>query len=106
MRDAAVFFTSGGGESVETAVKLVRRYWSLLDRPERTVIVSRDRAYHGLAGYGTSIVGSDIFKVGVAGAADLSGHELRTAEQQQQRLLGGIRLRAVRHRVARRELWL
>ena len=27
--DAVVFFTSGGGESIETAVKLVRRYWSL-----------------------------------------------------------------------------
>ena len=65
MDDASVFFTSGGGESVETAVKLVRRYWSLLGQPERTVIVSRERAYHGLAGYGTSIVGTDAFTVGV-----------------------------------------
>jgi adenosylmethionine-8-amino-7-oxononanoate aminotransferase len=65
VKDAAVFFTSGGGESIETVVKLVRRYWSLLDRPERTVIVSRERAYHGLAGYGTSIVGTEAFKVGV-----------------------------------------
>src|SRR4026208_1833123 len=29
MGDAVVFFASGGGESVETAVKLARRYWSL-----------------------------------------------------------------------------
>ena len=65
MEDASVFFTSGGGESVETAVKLVRRYWSLLGQPERTVIVSRERAYHGLAGYGTSIVGTDVFTIGV-----------------------------------------
>jgi len=76
MADAAVFFTSGGGESVETAVKLVRRYWSLLDQPERTVIISRERAYHGLAGYGTSIVGSDIFKVGVG---PLAGDTLRVS---------------------------
>ena len=34
MEDAAVFFTSGGGESIETVVKLVRRYWSLA-RPAR-----------------------------------------------------------------------
>jgi adenosylmethionine-8-amino-7-oxononanoate aminotransferase len=74
MEEAAVFFTSGGGESVETAVKLVRRYWSLLDRPERTVVISRERAYHGLAGYGTSIVGSDVFKVGVG---PLAGDTLR-----------------------------
>ena len=69
MEDAAVFFTSGGGESIETVVKLVRRYWSLLDQPDRTVIVSRERAYHGLAGYGTSIVGTDAFKVGVGPVA-------------------------------------
>ena len=74
MEDAAVFFTSGGGESVETAVKLARRYWSLLDQPDRTVIISRERAYHGLAGYGTSIVGSDVFKVGVG---PLAGDTLR-----------------------------
>jgi adenosylmethionine-8-amino-7-oxononanoate aminotransferase len=54
----------------------VRRYWSLLDQPERTVILSRDRSYHGLAGYGTSIVGSDIFKVGVG---PLAGDTLRVA---------------------------
>ena len=65
MEDAAVFFTSGGGESIETIVKLVRRYWSLLDQPDRTVILSREKAYHGLAGFGTSIVGTEAFKVGV-----------------------------------------
>jgi adenosylmethionine-8-amino-7-oxononanoate aminotransferase len=74
MQNAVVFFTSGGGESVETAVKLVRRYWSLRDRPQRTVVISRERAYHGLAGYGTSIVGSDVFKVGVG---PLAGDTLR-----------------------------
>jgi putrescine aminotransferase len=74
MDDAVVFFTSGGGESVETAVKLVRRYWSLLGQPERTIVVSRERAYHGLAGYGTSIVGTDVFTVGVG---PLAGGTLR-----------------------------
>ena len=76
MDDAAVFFTSGGGESIETVVKLVRRYWSLVDQPERTVIISRERAYHGLAGYGTSIVGTEAFKVGVG---PLAGGTARVA---------------------------
>jgi adenosylmethionine-8-amino-7-oxononanoate aminotransferase len=62
--DSVVFFTSGGGESVETAVKMARRYWSLQGAPERTIVVSRERAYHGLAGYGTSIVGAEVFKTG------------------------------------------
>jgi adenosylmethionine-8-amino-7-oxononanoate aminotransferase len=74
MDDAVVFFTSGGGESIETAVKLVRRYWSLLGQPERTIVVSRERAYHGLAGYGTSIVGTDAFTMGVG---PLAGGTLR-----------------------------
>jgi putrescine---pyruvate transaminase len=65
MEDVAVFFTSGGGEAVETAVKLVRRYWSLLGQDEKTIVISRERAYHGLAGYGTSLVGIDAFTVGV-----------------------------------------
>ena len=74
MADAAVFFTSGGGEAVETAVKLVRRYWSLLGRDEKTIVISRERAYHGLAGYGTSLVGIDAFTVGVG---PLAGGTLR-----------------------------
>jgi adenosylmethionine-8-amino-7-oxononanoate aminotransferase len=65
MDDAVVFFASGGGESIETAAKMCRRYWSLVGRPEKTVIVTRERCYHGLAGYGTSIVGTDVFRTGV-----------------------------------------
>ena len=26
---------------------MVRRYWDLMDQPERKVIISRERAYHG-----------------------------------------------------------
>jgi adenosylmethionine-8-amino-7-oxononanoate aminotransferase len=55
--DAAVFFGSGGGEAIDTAAKIVRRYWALLGRPERTVIVSRRFAYHGTNAYGTSLSG-------------------------------------------------
>src|SRR5690349_24089279 len=33
--DAAVFFGTGGGEAVDTAAKIVRRYWSLQGQPER-----------------------------------------------------------------------
>lgn len=74
MDDAVVFFTSGGAESVETAAKLARRYWSLVGQPERTVVISRERAYHGMAAYGTSIVGMDAFQ---AGLGQLVGDTLR-----------------------------
>ena len=33
MPDARVFFTTGGGESIDTAAKLVRQYWSVQGQP-------------------------------------------------------------------------
>ena len=55
--DPAVFFGTGGAEAIDTAAKIVRRYWALMGQPERTVIVSRRHAYHGTAAYGTSLSG-------------------------------------------------
>src|SRR4029079_16614073 len=57
VEDAAVFFGTGGGEAVENAAKIVRRYWALQGQPERTVIGSRRFAYHGTNAYGTSLSG-------------------------------------------------
>jgi adenosylmethionine-8-amino-7-oxononanoate aminotransferase len=42
-----VFFTSGGSESVETAIKLARQYHKLTGNPNKTKIISRETAYHG-----------------------------------------------------------
>ncbi|NBJ67910.1 MULTISPECIES: aspartate aminotransferase family protein [Clostridia] len=53
----AVFFTSGGSESNDTAVKLVRHYWKIQNRPERRKIISLKRGYHGVAAASTSVTG-------------------------------------------------
>jgi adenosylmethionine-8-amino-7-oxononanoate aminotransferase len=42
-----VFFTSGGSESTETAIKLARQYFLELGRPNRYRVVSRRQSYHG-----------------------------------------------------------
>jgi adenosylmethionine-8-amino-7-oxononanoate aminotransferase len=60
-----VFFTSGGAESIESAAKLARRFFSLTGQPERQVLISRQRAYHGVAGFGTSLAGADVFREGI-----------------------------------------
>ncbi|HXF71812.1 MAG TPA: aminotransferase class III-fold pyridoxal phosphate-dependent enzyme [Actinomycetota bacterium] len=52
-----VFLTSGGSDSVDTAAKIARRYWQLLGRTERTVLVHRSRSYHGMHLGGTSLAG-------------------------------------------------
>lgn len=48
MPDARVFLTSGGSESVETAVKLARIAQLQAGHPERTVVISREPSYHGV----------------------------------------------------------
>ncbi|HWO70844.1 MAG TPA: aspartate aminotransferase family protein [Actinomycetota bacterium] len=52
-----VFLTSGGSDSVDTALKIARRYWQLVGRPERSVLVHRSRSYHGMHLGGTSLAG-------------------------------------------------
>lgn len=52
-----VFLTSGGSDSIDTATKMVRRYWQLLGEADRTVLVRRQKAYHGMHTAGTSLAG-------------------------------------------------
>jgi adenosylmethionine-8-amino-7-oxononanoate aminotransferase len=42
------FFTSGGGESNESAFKTARFFWITQGKPEKTKIISREFAYHGV----------------------------------------------------------
>jgi adenosylmethionine-8-amino-7-oxononanoate aminotransferase len=42
-----VFFTSGGSEAVESALKLSRQYHKLTGKPNKTKVIARDIAYHG-----------------------------------------------------------
>lgn len=52
-----VFFTTGGGEAVETAWKLAKQYWKLMGRPTKTKVISRNVAYHGTPQGALSITG-------------------------------------------------
>ena len=42
-----VFFTSGGSEAVESALKLARNYHLLTGAPRKTKLIAREIAYHG-----------------------------------------------------------
>ena len=44
---ARIYFTSGGSEANETALKLAWQYWEALGRPEKTTVISRQFSYHG-----------------------------------------------------------
>lgn len=42
-----VFFASSGSEANDTNLRMVRQYWALKGKPEKSVIISRWNAYHG-----------------------------------------------------------
>jgi adenosylmethionine-8-amino-7-oxononanoate aminotransferase len=46
-RGGAVYFTSGGSESIETALKLARQYQVEIGESRRYQILSRQQSYHG-----------------------------------------------------------
>ena len=54
---ARVFFCGSGSEAVDTAMKLSRLTHVLGGQPERTLVISRERGYHGTNFGGTSAQG-------------------------------------------------
>ena len=52
-----MFFCGSGSEAVDTAMKLARLAQGLAGHPERTLIISRQRGYHGTNLGGTSAQG-------------------------------------------------
>jgi len=52
-----VFFTTGGGEAVETAWKLAKQYFKMTGRPGKHKVISRAIAYHGTTQGALSITG-------------------------------------------------
>jgi putrescine---pyruvate transaminase len=57
VEESKVFLTSGGSDSIDTATKMARRYWQLLGETERTLLITREHAYHGMHIAGTSLAG-------------------------------------------------
>ena len=42
-----IFFTNSGSEANDTNIRLVHRYFDLLGKPDKKIILSRENAYHG-----------------------------------------------------------
>ena len=65
--NAVVFLASGGSDAIDTATKLARRYWDVIGQPQKTLLVSREHAYHGMHAMGTSLVGMPAMRNGYGG---------------------------------------
>ena len=47
-RMRAVFFTSGGAEANESALKTARFYWKAQGKPDKVKVIARHQGYHGV----------------------------------------------------------
>jgi len=72
-----VIFSNSGSEANETALKLIRGYWKLRGRREKTKVISRSFAYHGVTLATTSLTGlascTDPFDLPLPGFVQVPG---------------------------------
>ncbi|HET9656100.1 MAG TPA: aspartate aminotransferase family protein [Kineosporiaceae bacterium] len=80
-----VFFTTGGGEAVESAWKLAKQYWKLAGKPTKHKVISRSIAYHGTPQGALSITGipaaKEMFEPLVPGAFKVPNTNLYRAPE-------------------------
>ena len=109
-----VFFTSGGGEAVESAWKLAKQYFKLTGKPGKYKVISRAIAYHGTTQGALAITGLPAYKTPfepltpggfrVPNANFYRAPELLRHRRQSLRAVGrrphrrGDRIRRTRHR--------
>ncbi len=74
-----VFFTGSGSEAADTSLKMARAYWRLKGQPSKTLLIGRERGYHGVNFGGISVggIGANRKLFGPAVAADHLSHTLR-----------------------------
>jgi len=59
---AAVFFSNGGSDAVESALKISRQYWKVQGQADRTKFISLRQGYHGVHFGGMSVTGNTMFR--------------------------------------------
>ncbi|NLJ53961.1 MAG: aspartate aminotransferase family protein [Intrasporangiaceae bacterium] len=81
-----VFFTTGGGEAVETAWKLAKQYFKLTGKPTKHKVISRSVAYHGTPQGALSITGipaaKEMFEPLVPGAFKVPNTNIYRAPEE------------------------
>ena len=58
---SGVYYTTAGAESNESAFKTARYFWKVQDKPNKTKIISRIHAYHGVTMAAMSATGMAIY---------------------------------------------
>ncbi|SEL21429.1 Adenosylmethionine-8-amino-7-oxononanoate aminotransferase [Roseovarius azorensis] len=66
-----VHFTTGGSTAVDTAIRVMQFLNNRLGRPEKKIVISRERAYHGSTYLAATVTGKERFKTRFDKADDL-----------------------------------
>ena len=71
-----VFFTGSGSEAADTSIKMARAYWRLKGQASKTIMVGREKGYHGVNYGGISVggIGANRKMFGQGIAADHMPH--------------------------------
>lgn len=56
-----VFFTQGGSDAVDSAIKLIRYYFNATGRPEKRHFIAVSRGYHGSSSRGSGLTALPVF---------------------------------------------
>ena len=67
-----VFFTTGGSTAVDTAIRFIHFRNNLLGKPEKKIIISRQKAYHGSTYLAASVSGKERDRLWLDKADDLA----------------------------------
>jgi 4-aminobutyrate--pyruvate transaminase len=59
-----VFFTNSGSEAVDSAIKFCTYYWNAVGKPQKKILISRERGYHGVNTHSGSATGLPIVHKG------------------------------------------
>ncbi len=85
-----VFLGSGGGDMIDTAAKIARRYHAHNGEPQRVHLIGRAGGYHGTHGIGTSVGGiaanAEGFGPLIADASSVPHDDAEALEAEIQRL--------------------
>jgi putrescine---pyruvate transaminase len=98
LEDPRIFFGSGGGDAIDTAAKLARRYFDAVGQPDRAHLISRSQGYHGTHGMGTSIGGIQANRQGMGPLdpdASVVAHDSLEALEAEIERVGADRVAAV-----------
>ena len=59
-----VYFSGGGSEAVDAAVRLIVQYWNSVGRPEKKHFIALERGYHGSSSTGAGLTALPVFHRG------------------------------------------